>query len=117
MDIWVDNGDIEPHKAYPFRTARTKDVMTYVEYLKTNKPSMHGKEILQELQSNYVCLPENGPSRSSISRILKADVGWSYEQISQIARERERPNVMEKLENYIACISGKDCNRLHFFDE
>ena len=24
---------------------------------------------------------------------------------------------MEKLENYIADISGIDCNRLHFFDE
>ena len=71
MDLLVDNGDIEPRKVYPFRTARTNDVITYVEYLKTNKPSIHGKEIKQELQRNYVCLPENVPSRSSISRILK----------------------------------------------
>ena len=117
MDLWVDNGDIEPRKAYPFRTALTNDVITYVEYLKTNKPSIHGKEIQQELQRNYVCLPENVPSRSSISRILKTDIGWSYKQISQIPREKERPNVIEKLENYIADISGIDCNRVHFFDE
>ena len=117
MDLWVDNGDIEPRKAYPFRTARTNDVITYVEHLKTNKPSIHGKEMQQELQRNYVCLPENVPSRSSISRILKTDIGWSYKQISQIPRERERSDVMEKVENYIADISGKDCNRLHFFDE
>ena len=116
VDLWVDNGDIGPRKAYPLRTARTNDI-TYVEYLKTNKPSIHGKEIRQELQRNYVCLPENVPSRSSISRILKTDIGWSYKQISQIPRERERPDVMEKLENYIADISGIDCNRLHFFDE
>ena len=58
MDLWVDNGDIEPRKAYPFKTARTNDVITYVEYLKTNKLSIHGKEIQQELQRNYVCLPE-----------------------------------------------------------
>ena len=107
----------EPRKAYPFRTVRTNDVITYVEYLKTNTPSIHGKEIQQELQRNYVCLPENVPSRSSITTILKTDIGWSYKQISQIPRERERPNVMEKLENYIADISGIDCNRVHFFDE
>ena len=117
--MWVDNGDIEPRKAYPFITARTNEVITYVEYLKTNKPSIHGKEIhvQQELQRNYVCLPENVPSRSSISRILKTDIGWSYKQISQIPRERERPDVMEILENYSADISGIDCNRVHFFDE
>ncbi|CAB4001294.1 paired box Pax-5-like [Paramuricea clavata] len=119
VDLWVDNGDIEPRQ--PHRgasgTARTDDVITYIEYLKTNKPSIYGKEIQQELQSNNVCLPENVPNRSSISRVLKADVGWSYKQISQIARETERPDVMEKLENYIADISGIDCNRLHFFDE
>lgn len=119
VDLWVDNGDIEPRQPHreASRTARTDDVITYIEYLKTNKPSIYGKEIQQELQSNNVCLPENVPSRSSISRVLKADVGWSYKQISQIARETERPDVMEKLENYIADISGIDCNRLHFFDE
>ena len=54
VDLWVDNGDIEPRKAYPFRTARTNEVITYVEYLKTNKSSIHGKEIhvQQELQRN-----------------------------------------------------------------
>ena len=66
----------------------TNDVITYIKYLKTNKPSIHGKEIEQELQRNYVCLPENVPSRSSISRILKTDIGWSYKQISQIPHER-----------------------------
>ena len=30
----------------------TNDVITYIEYLKTNKPSIHGKEIEQELQRN-----------------------------------------------------------------
>ena len=58
VDLWVDNGDIEPRKAYPFKTARTNDVITYVEYLKTNKLSIHGKEIQQELQRNYGCLPK-----------------------------------------------------------
>jgi paired box protein 6 len=80
VDLWVDNGDIEPRQPHreASRTARTDDVITCIEYLKTNKPSIYGKEIQQELQSNNVCLPENVPSRSSISRVLKADVGWSY---------------------------------------
>ena len=64
-----------------------------------------------------MCLPENVPSRSSISRILKIDIGWSYKQISQIPRERERPDVMEKLENYISDISRMDRNRVYFFDQ
>lgn len=119
VDLWVDNGSIEPRQPHRVgvRTARTDDVIAYTEYLKTNKPSIYAKEIQQQLQNNNVCLPENVPSRSSITRILTDDLGYSYKQISQIARETERPDVMEKLENYIAEISRIDCNRLHFFDE
>ena len=64
-----------------------------------------------------VCLPENTPSTASISRILTKDLGYSYKQISQIARETERADIVEKLHNYLAEISGIDSNRLHFFDE
>ncbi|XP_028418225.1 uncharacterized protein LOC114543452 [Dendronephthya gigantea] len=56
-------------------------------------------------------------STSSISRIMTDDLGYSYKKISQIARETEREDVVEKLSVYLAVISGVTSNRLHFFDE
>ena len=48
---------------------------------------------------------------------MTEDLGYSYKKISQIARETDREDVIEKLSIYIALISEVDFNRLHFFDE
>ena len=121
VDLWIETGSVEPRnkRAAPTRArkARTDHIISFIEYLKQKQPSIYGKEIQQQLLINNVCLPENIPSLSSISRILTSDLGYSYKQIEPIAREAERPDIIEKLEEYIAVISGVECNRLHFFDE
>lgn len=120
VDLWIETGSVEPRneRAAPTRArkARTYDIISFIEYLK-KKPSIYGKEIQQQLLINNVCLPENIPSLSSISRILTSDLEYSYKQIEPTAREADRPDIIERLEEYIAIISGVKCNRSHFFDE
>ena len=118
IDVWLSKPTIEPKRGgNTFRTARTDDVIAYAEFLKQNKPSTYAKELQQQLVTNGVCLPENIPSKTSVSRIMTEDLGYSYKKISQIARETDREDVIEKLSIYIALISEVDFNRLHFFDE
>ena len=64
-----------------------------------------------------VSLPENVPSKSSISRILNDDLGYSYKKISSIPIETARPDIQDRLHEYIAVISGYEANQLHFFVE
>ena len=118
VDAWFARPTIESKRGgNKHRTARTDDVIAYTEFVKQNKPSTYGKEIQRQLVANGVCLPENVPSTTSISRIMTEDLGYSYKKISQIARETERPDVIEKLSDYLSVISEVDANRLHFFDE
>ena len=63
------DGNLEPSKAGKFRSARTDDVITYIEYTKKTKPSTYAAEIQRGLEENNICLPENIPSTSSISRV------------------------------------------------
>ena len=55
--------------------------------MKINKPSTYAKEIQQQLQNDGVCLPENIPSKSAISRILNSDLGYSYKKVSVVPLE------------------------------
>ena len=118
VDVWLSSPTVEPKRGgNKFCTARTDDVIAFTEFVKKNKPTTYGKEIQQQLVANAICLPENIPSKSSVSRIMTADLGYSYKKISRVARETERDDVVEKLSVYIAAISDIDTNRLHFFDE
>ena len=119
VDLWITTDSFKPRspQRVGVRTARTDDAIAYTELMKINKPSIYAKEIRQQLEKDSVCFQENVPSNSSISRILKSDLGYSYKKLSVIPRETERDDVMEKLQNYIAEVSGIDVNRMHFFDE
>ena len=65
------------------RPARTDDVCTYIEYCKQKQPSIYASEIQNLLLENHVCLPQNDPSQSSISRCLKSDLGYSYKRVQK----------------------------------
>ena len=102
VDLWIETGSVKPRneRAAPTRVrkARTDDIISFIEYLKQKQPSVYGKEMQQQFLINNVCLPENIPSLSSISRILTSDLGYSYKQIEPIAREADRPDIIEKLD-------------------
>ena len=119
IDLWLTTGSTKPRspERSGVRTARTDDVIAYTEFTKINIPSTYGKEIQQQLQNDSVCHAENVPSKSSISTILKNDLGYSYKKLSVVPLETEREDIKEKLSNYIAELSAIDFNRLHFFDE
>ena len=96
---------------------RTDDVIIYVEYRKTIKPSSFGAEIQNTLVADKVCLPENVPSLASISRILRDDLGYSYKKLSVIPRESQTPQAEEKLTQYLTSVANMDTKTMHFFDE
>ncbi|CAB4019414.1 paired box pox-neuro [Paramuricea clavata] len=81
---WITTGSTKPRspQRVGIRTARTDDVIRYTEYTKINKPSTYAKEIRQQLKKENVCLPENVPSNSCISGILKSDLGYLYKKLS-----------------------------------
>ena len=81
------------------------------------KPSIYPYEIRQKLVENRVCLAENTPPNASVSRILRDDLGYSYKKIRQIPAEKNRPDIQEKLDRYLAEICSVEANRLHFFYE
>lgn len=99
------------------RAARTDDVVTFVEYAKTIKPSTYAVEIQKQLQENKVCLPQNVPSRASISRVLKDDLGYTRKKLTVVAQESLTPTASEKLNQFLAICAEIDPETLHFFDE
>ena len=65
---------------------------------------------------NKVCLPENIPSASSISRVLKHDLGYTKKKLTVVANESLTPANTERLAEFLAeCITANP-NTLHFFD-
>ena len=90
------------------RAARTDDVVTFVEYAKTIKPSMYAVQIQKQLQANKVCLPENVPSRTSISGVLKDDLGYTKKKLTVVAQESLTPTASEKLKEFFAICAGID---------
>ena len=60
------------------KTSRTDDVVEYLEFLKSMKPSIYPNEMRRKLVENRVCLAQNVPSNASVSRIMSNDLGYSY---------------------------------------
>ncbi|XP_028408206.1 uncharacterized protein LOC114530785 [Dendronephthya gigantea] len=99
------------------RTARTDDVVMYVEYSKRQQPSISAKEIKERLVQNNVCLPENVPFDSSITRAVRNDLGYSYKRLNVVARESLAENNEERLMDYLTVFLTIDPTTMHFFHE
>jgi len=69
------------------RTSRTDDVITYTEYCKQQQPSINAEEIQGKLVENNVCLAQNLPSKSLITRTVREDLGYSYKRLNVVSRE------------------------------
>ncbi|XP_068738452.1 uncharacterized protein [Montipora capricornis] len=118
VDNFVRRGNAEAERGgNKTRLARTDDVNIYVEYCKKSKPSIYSNEIQSKLVENKVCLPENVPSRSSISRSLIQDLGYSFKKDSVIPQESLAPEIENRLIQYLTVCSAIDPRTMHFFDE
>ena len=120
VKIFEQTGSIEPKRGRTTsnnRTSRTDDVIEYVGFLKSVKPSIYPSEIRRKLVENRVCLAENVTSNASVSRIMTDDLGHSYKILRQIPAETDRPDVQEKVVRYLADVCDIDAKNMHFFDE
>ena len=118
IEKFIDtDGNLQPSKAGKFRSARTDDVITYIEYTKKTKPSTYAAEIQRGLEENNICFPENIPSTSSISRVLRDDLGYTKKKLTVVAKESLMPANTERLTEFLARCITADPNTLHFFDE
>ena len=88
-----------------------------MEYCKRQQPSIFAKEIQERLVQNNVCLLQNMPSKSSISRAVRNDLGYSYKRLNVVARESLTENNEEKLMDYLNVCSTLNPTTMHIFDE
>ena len=97
--------------------ARTEDVVTYTGFCKQQQPSISAEEIQRKLVDNNVCLRENCPSTSSITRALREDLGYSYKRLNVTARESLTANTEQRLLEYLTACSTIDPTNMYFLDE
>lgn len=64
-----------------------------------------------------MCLRENCPSKSSITRAVREDLGYSYKRLNVTARESLTENAEQRLLEYLTACSTIDPTSMHFFDE
>ena len=93
--------------------ARTDGICEYIEYCKQRQPSIFAEEIQDLLVENNICLQQNLPSQSSISRCLRSDLGYSYKKLKVVARESLTPEVQELLDRYLAAVCSVNI-RIHY---
>lgn len=95
--------------------ARTEDVVTYTEFCKQQQPSISAKEIWRKPVDN-VCLGENCLSTSwvNITRALREDLRYSYNQLNVTVREWLTANTEQCLLEYLTACSKIDPTSMHF---
>lgn len=99
------------------RTIANPNVVEFIEYQKTAKPSTSAAELQAALVRDRVCTPENLPAKSTISDVLRKDLQYTYKKLHVVPEEsRTQANQLRTLD-YIMQMSEIDPNKLHFFDE
>ena len=99
------------------RTIANPNVVEFIEYQKTAKPSTSAAELQAALVRDRVCTPENLPAKSTISDVLRKDLQYTYKKLHIVPEEsRTQANQLRTLD-YIMQMSEIDPNKLHFFDE
>ena len=64
-----------------------------------------------------VCLAQNVPSHSAISRILTQDLGYSFKKVSAVLQGSLTPDAEARLIQYLPVCMEIDPRTMHFFDE
>lgn len=66
---------------------------------------------------NNVCLIQNIPSKSSITRTVREDLGYSYKRLKVVARESSSVECEQQPVDYLSVCSTLDARNMHFFNE
>ena len=79
---FLRSGSILPEKlSWKERTVSKPEVVEFVEYCKTVKPSTSTAEIQEPLIENNACGVANIPARSTVSDILTKDLGFTWKKL------------------------------------
>ncbi|XP_033746907.1 uncharacterized protein LOC117332133 [Pecten maximus] len=115
---FVSKGSVEKsyHTTKP-RTKITDEVLKFIEYQKTSKPSIYAKEIHVKLLQENVCTADNVPSVRTIQDALKNELGMSYKLLGIIPAETTTAQFQTKLDNFLSTVLIYKAHQLHFFDE
>ena len=118
INNFIEEGTILPGKpGAKERSVASPQVVEFVEYIKTNKPSTYAVELQADLIEHGICTEEDVPSRTTISRILHSDLDFTFKKLSPCPAESLTvPNSLKTLD-YIMFMSGVNSSKVHFFDE
>ena len=118
VNKFLQHGTLLPGKpGWKDRTVSTPEVVEFVEYCKTEKPSIQTSEIRQSVLDEGISNIANLPSRSTIGDILRNDLDFTLKKITVCPEESLTNENLMKTQDYIMYISGVDPSKIHFFDE
>ena len=90
------------------------EVITALEYFKTEKPSTTYLERQQKLAENGISLQQNVPCTSQLSKCCVHNLGFTYKKLENISKETSSYDIERKFDNYVTLISSKNPNTFHF---
>ena len=99
------------------RRIANHNVVENIEFQKICKPSTSAVELQTGLLRDGVCTVENLPSKSTISNIIRKDLGYTYKKLQVVPEESLIEANQLRTLNYIMQLSELDPAKVHFFDE
>ncbi|XP_070560238.1 paired box protein 2 homolog [Ptychodera flava] len=114
-----ETGDVLPAKVNqtPVNTKLTPNVLEYISYYKTVKPSMYAREIQQKLLEDGVCNVQSLPSRQTVDRAIREKLFMSRKKISRLPYEACTEENQQKQLDFVEEMSNFRPEQLHWFDE
>ncbi|XP_006820177.1 uncharacterized protein LOC102806961 [Saccoglossus kowalevskii] len=95
----------------------TDNVIDYVEYYKTLRPSIYRWEIRQKLLEDGVCTAATLPGRSSITYAVQICLNMTRKKLSSMLTESCTDENIKRQLDFLEEVSNYEPHRLHWFDE
>lgn len=114
---YIARGTLERPHVSRQPTKVTDEVLRYIEYEKSKKPSIYSREIRQHLLQDNICTNDNVPSASQIRHVIKNELGMTRKIIQPVPAETRTLAYENKLDAFMAQVLNFTPEQLHFFDE
>lgn len=92
-------------------------VLEYIEVQKQMKPSSYASEIQNRLLLDGVVHPNDLPGKSQINKRLREDLLFTKKKLTVKPLESDKPDAINRQNNYLQAISRYPAIKIHFFDE
>ena len=111
----INTGSISPGKSTGRKAnVSNLDNVEFIENLKLILPSVTAKKVQQDLVNLGA---ESVPGLSTINRIIRDKLGYTFKKIQIIPAESEREDIQLRLFEFMATMSNTNPATLHFLDE